>query len=130
MPLVTPTSCPLDIPCHAGHDARVDERALAMAFGEHLRRLRGRLGISQEKLAERASLSRTSVVNIEAGRQGVALATLYRLAEALGTGPGDLLPSMSQGEGTPSIAIRPENDDSTRISRSVMKDLADRRGEE
>jgi transcriptional regulator with XRE-family HTH domain len=101
-----------------------------MAFGEHLRRLRGRLGISQEKLAERASLSRTSVVNIEAGRQGVALATLYRLAEALGTGPGELLPSMSQGEGTPSIAIGPENDDSTRIIRSVMKDLADRRGEE
>jgi transcriptional regulator with XRE-family HTH domain len=71
----------------------------------------------------RSDLSRTSVVNIEAGRQGVALATLYRLADALGANPGDLLPEFGDLDATPAITIGPENDDSSRIIRRVMKDL-------
>lgn len=104
----------------------MEERALAIAFGEHLRRLRTRRGLSQESLAGRAGLSRTSVVNIEAGRQGVALATLYRLAEALGASPGELLPDTAEMAETPAIAIGPETDDSNRLIRRVMKDLEDR----
>ena len=62
-------------------------------------------------------------MNIEAGRQGVALSTLYRLAEALGMSPGDLLPELVEVDGTPAIAIGPETDDSNRIIRRVMKNL-------
>lgn len=79
--------------------------------------------MSQDDLAQRAGISRTSVVNIEAGRQGVALATLYRLAEALGASPGDLLPELAEVGETPAIAIGPETDDSSRLIRRVMRDL-------
>jgi len=59
--------------------------------------------MSQEVLAERSNLSRTSIVNIERGRQGVSLATLYRLAAALNVPPTALLPPP---DSTPEIAVR------------------------
>lgn len=71
----------------------VEESWLNEEFGRLLRMLRTKAGLSQEALAEAAGLSRTSVVNIEAGRQGASLATLYRLADALGCDPARLLPA-------------------------------------
>ena len=43
-------------------------------------------------------LSRTSVTNIERGRQPVQLHTLYKIAEILATEPTALLPGTSHGE--------------------------------
>lgn len=48
--------------------------------------------LTQERLAARVGLSRTSIVNVEAGRQRVPLHQLYRIAGALGMEPADLLP--------------------------------------
>jgi transcriptional regulator with XRE-family HTH domain len=59
--------------------------------------------MSQELLAERSNLSRTSIVNIERGRQGVSLSTLYRLAAALNVPPTVLLPPLDT---TPEISVR------------------------
>ncbi len=42
-------------------------------------------------------LTRTSVTNIEKGRQKVRLDTLYDIAEVLGESPQDLLPNASDG---------------------------------
>lgn len=64
-------------------------------FGEVVRRQRRQAGLTQEHLATAAELSRTSVVNIERGRQGVSLPTLYRLAAALSCEPSALLPAAS-----------------------------------
>jgi transcriptional regulator with XRE-family HTH domain len=58
--------------------------------------------MSQEVLAQRSNLSRTSIVNIERGRQGVSLATLYRLATALGLPPAALLPPL---DSSPEISV-------------------------
>ena len=71
------------------------------AFGRRLKDLRG--AMSQEELATRAKLSRTSIVNIERGRQGVSLVTLYSLAAALNVTPAVLLPA---GESAPDISVR------------------------
>ena len=81
-----------------------DDDLLNLEFGAHLRRLRSEAELTQEELAEAARLSRPSIVNIEAGRQGVTLATLYRLADALGLEPGQLLPALNAIEAPP-IAI-------------------------
>lgn len=66
---------------------------LDRSFGRLLRAQRESRGMTQENLASQAGLSRTSVVNIERGRQGVSLGTLYRLAEALHCLPSRLLPA-------------------------------------
>ncbi|RXZ43796.1 helix-turn-helix domain-containing protein [Crenobacter cavernae] len=50
----------------------------------NLRVARQRLGWSQEKLATAAGVSRRMLVNIEAGESNVSLATLDKLAVALG----------------------------------------------
>jgi transcriptional regulator with XRE-family HTH domain len=62
-------------------------------FGSLLRERRGSQHMSQDQLARVAGISRTSIVNIEKGRQGVSLESLYKLSAALGCPPGDLLPS-------------------------------------
>jgi transcriptional regulator with XRE-family HTH domain len=53
--------------------------------GRNLRRLRRELGLSQVDLAERAGMSRRSVVSIEAGEANPGLTSLDHLAAALGT---------------------------------------------
>jgi DNA-binding XRE family transcriptional regulator len=53
--------------------------------------IRETLGIQQGELAARVFLERTSVVNIEAGRQRLQLQTVEAFARALGTTPKHLL---------------------------------------
>ena len=48
--------------------------------------------ITQEQLAQRVGLSRVSVVNVEKGRQHLAVHQLYTFAAALNVKPEALLP--------------------------------------
>jgi transcriptional regulator with XRE-family HTH domain len=48
--------------------------------------------MSQEEFAKAVGLSRTSITNIERGRQPVSLHTLYSMADILGIEAVDLLP--------------------------------------
>src|SRR4051812_42781354 len=57
---------------------------LKKTFGAEVKRQRTDLGISQEELAERASLHRTYVSDVEAGKRNPSLASIQRLATALG----------------------------------------------
>jgi CheY-like chemotaxis protein/DNA-binding XRE family transcriptional regulator len=61
-------------------------------FGASVRNLRFRLGLSQEELAERASLHRTYVAGIEGGTRNVTLKTIEKLAHALKVSTATLLP--------------------------------------
>ena len=61
-------------------------------LGARLREARVKAGLSQEALADRASLSRTSISNIESGRQRVLAHMVYVLAAAVGISPQELLP--------------------------------------
>ncbi len=62
-------------------------------FGKLLRLARKRAELTQEALAKRVELSRTSVTNIERGNQPVALHTFVSLAKAVGVPAADLLPA-------------------------------------
>ena len=57
-----------------------------------MRDVRQRKGLSQEKLGELAGLHRTFVSMIERGERNVTIATVEKLAEALGCRMGYLMP--------------------------------------
>ena len=60
-------------------------------FGHSLRRVRKAAGLSQEDLAGAIGLTRTSVSNIEKGRQKVLLHTFEKILRVLNVQPADLL---------------------------------------
>lgn len=53
-------------------------------FGDRVRILRKKLGISQEDLAERAGLDRTYMTSIENGRRNVSIRNIEKIISALG----------------------------------------------
>lgn len=61
-------------------------------LGQRIRGARERAGVRQDQLARAVGLSRTSITNIERGRQGVQAYLLARIAEVLGRPTADLLP--------------------------------------
>lgn len=68
-------------------------RRESSAFGSLLRSYRIEAGLSQELLADRASLSSRGVSDLERGvRQSPRLETVRLLADALGLGPEDRIP--------------------------------------
>ena len=78
---------------------------LYQSFGKLVRLHRTRLpDMTQQKLARLVGLSRTSITNIEKGRQHVALHQLFALAEALKVPPDALLPAVAQGTGSSWVA--------------------------
>jgi two-component system, response regulator len=66
-------------------------------FGAEVKRRRIELGISQEKLAERANLHRTYVSDVEAGKRNPSLASIQRLTLALDASLGAIFASVEDG---------------------------------
>ena len=60
------------------------EDLLYKLIGKRLKEQRNRQNITQQDLAQRASLTRTSVTNIEQGIQRAPLHVLYELSHLLG----------------------------------------------
>jgi transcriptional regulator with XRE-family HTH domain len=71
-----------------------------LEFGRMIRAQRNETDLTQTDLAERVGLSRTSITNIELGRQHISLHHLYALASALGTTPEKLLPAQNLAKET------------------------------
>lgn len=60
-------------------------------FGQRVQALRRRQAMSQHRLAEAAGLSRTYVGAIERGESTVRLDAIWKLADAMGCHPWELL---------------------------------------
>jgi transcriptional regulator with XRE-family HTH domain len=71
--------------------SRAGFETVAERFGENLRRVRRREGLSQEQLAVRASLHRTEVGKLGRAGRVCRIDTLIRLAGAMAVPPGELL---------------------------------------
>lgn len=56
-------------------------------FGAKVRAMREMLGLTQADIAQRVGLERTSVVNIENGKQRVLLDDVEKFAKGFGTTP-------------------------------------------
>jgi transcriptional regulator with XRE-family HTH domain len=67
------------------------EKPLTIRFGENLRQERRRAELSQEELANRASLHRSEIGLLERGLREPRVSTLVKLANALSIPPADLL---------------------------------------
>jgi transcriptional regulator with XRE-family HTH domain len=61
-------------------------------FGNKLKEVRTKAGVSQEKLAELAGLHRTYVSTVERGLRNISLENIEKLAEALGVEIAELMP--------------------------------------
>jgi len=59
-------------------------------FGERVRALRERTGLSQEALAAKAGIHRTYMGGVERGERNICLKNIVRLAAALGVDPREL----------------------------------------
>ena len=101
------------------------ERAFYSAFGRLLSESRRKKHVSQEMLADELDLSRTSITNIEKGRQPVQLYSLYLIARLLGIDVKDLLPSAADFN-------RPQHEAGLNVSRSewleIMNVMLDPKG--
>ena len=66
---------------------------IALEIGTKVKALRTARGLSGRKLAAGAGVSQPFLSQLESGQTSVAIATLYRIAGALGVGAPELLPN-------------------------------------
>jgi transcriptional regulator with XRE-family HTH domain len=69
----------------------MDEEQLYRGLGQRLLRYRREAGRTQEQVANDVGLKRTSITNIEQGRQRILVHQLFLLATAVGASPAQLL---------------------------------------
>ncbi len=68
-------------------------------FGDRVRTARQNLGLSQEALAYKASINRTYIASLEAGRRNPSLDLMARLALALDVDLGAIVKGLQAKEG-------------------------------
>lgn len=92
------------------------DTVFAVAFGERVKQAREAAGLTQSQLAKRLGRTRSSISNIEAGRQTPSVEMAARCARLLRCDPGWLLAGPAEAE--------PPVDAAERIVRE-MRALAD-----
>ncbi|MGQ9498368.1 MAG: helix-turn-helix domain-containing protein [Desulfotomaculales bacterium] len=68
-------------------------------FGQNVRRLRKRRGISQEELADRAGLHRTYIGSVERGERNISLENIVAIARALDVSLAELVEGICLSDG-------------------------------
>lgn len=104
---VLQTVCLIDIHGQASYiDDIMNEKKTDFdrLLGKRIREAREQARITQDQLGEAVSLSRTSITNIERGRQGVQVSLLVRIAQTLGKKVADFIP----GDGVQKAQSLPE----------------------
>lgn len=71
---------------------KVSVKQANFAVGKTIRYFRKKEGYTQQALADHLDMSRTSINNIEAERQGVSIELLYIISSFLGVSVHDLIP--------------------------------------
>lgn len=69
-----------------------DDRDFYLSVGNKIRVMRNEKGIDQETFAKKINLTRTSVINIEKGRQRPSLHQIWLMVQFLNISFVDLLP--------------------------------------
>lgn len=98
-------------------------------FGAAVRRRRDSLAMTQSTLGQRIGLTRSSVANLEAGRQRVPLHVLQQLSEALDVSAQELLPAPMAPAATFDLEqvereVSSESSHAADFVRSIMRTLA------
>lgn len=74
----------------------INEQQLYQKIGQHIRQKREEARLTQGQLAEAVGILRTSITNLEAGRQKVPLHLLYELCAVLKVDIQEILPGMNE----------------------------------
>ncbi len=88
----------------------VNEDQLYRAVGNKLRFRREKLKLSQDKIAQDVGLLRTSITNIEAGKQKPPLHVLYSICLALKIEIADVLPRTGEVESREVVNVEFNNE--------------------
>jgi len=67
-------------------------------LAHNIRRIRKQIGLSQEALASLAGIHRTYLSSVERGERNPSIVNVFRIAEALGADPRELLRPMGRTE--------------------------------
>ena len=67
------------------------EQKIKKGFGERLRSIRKKRGLSQETLALTCGLDRTYIGGVERGERNISLLNIHKIADALSVSPRELL---------------------------------------
>ena len=89
-------------------DLDAKDSLLYEQLGRTIAKVREEKDYSQEKLAKKVRLTRTSITNIERGRQRIQLHTLYMIADILKVELSELLPSrktLNQVQSAASVTV-------------------------
>ncbi len=82
---------------HKSPSAPGESSGTVIHVGESLRRLRARMGLRVEDIAHRAGFTKGFLSKIENGKSSPPIATLMRLADALGVDPAALFQADTNG---------------------------------
>jgi ribosome-binding protein aMBF1 (putative translation factor) len=83
----------------AEDDRKARSNEVAQRFGDNLRRIRRRKGLSQDELAARASLHRTEIGLLENGQRVARITTMIQLAGAMDVDPTELIAGINWSPG-------------------------------
>ena len=64
---------------------------ISAQFGKNMKRIRAKKGMSQGDIARALEVDRGYISNIESGNKNPTLATVAKIANALGVSPDELL---------------------------------------
>ena len=79
-------------------------RRLCAEFGARIRAARKKAGLTPQALGHLVGLSRSSIVNLEVGRQRAPVHVVWNLTQALGVSVADLLPDPQvRGSSKPAV---------------------------
>jgi len=106
---------------------RVDP--LYVEFGKRVKAARRSAELTQAELAKAIGLTRTSVANIEAGRQRAFLDTVYGIADAVRCAPQELLPDATALRAELPAAVGSQPDDVQQWIRSLVATPRDTQGD-
>ena len=95
------------------------ELAIIEVIAQNIRTIRIGQGLTQERLAQMAGLSRTSVTNIEVGNQGVSVHHLMAFAMALRVDVQTLLPGYAPS--APKSELRSLRVENSRLRRALAR---------
>lgn len=70
---------------------KANELQIKKKFGAQLRSIRKKKGLSQETLALMCALDRTYIGSVERGERNISLINIYKISDALGISPQELL---------------------------------------
>lgn len=111
---------------------RVDEDQLYHYIGQQLKARRAALGLTQQQVARLIGVERTSITNIESGRQKLPLHLLYQLCAELEVNVHEVLPTPSDVLATEEDEVIDADGQLTRVPartatfvRTLLKTLAE-----